>query len=499
MYRKKKMKEKKFNKWKMLCSFIIIGIFLGVNIIISLVTDNTLKSVSIGLTSEYRNSSTEGHSFSIDNLECHMDRTDLVELKSIDIIGENVFWTLVPTGQGFGNVFVEIIDCTTGNKVESTTLKVSKNGLITDMNTGNFSNFRERQLSIVMLMIAFTIILWCGYFKSSRELHYSYQSIFFIGLGIWVTIITILISVGYLRNRSMINLFDSLALSADFFMVLTFPAVLVFALLLSISNVSLIRHEGLRFQNVLGLLLSVAMVGGFVILVYLENIFSSGYEFYSNLWVTFTETLISIYVILECFLIGAIICGTKAARHKPAFDQDYIIILGCMIREDGTLFPLIRGRVDRAIRFYQDQLRATQKKAVFVPSGGKGANEPISEAEAMKRYLLEQGIEEDQILMEDQSKNTAQNMRFSRKLIGEGKKVVFSTTNFHVFRSGVIAREEEFDAEGIGSPTKWYFWPNAYIREVIGMISYKWRTLIVILVLTMIFLAIAHFGFVLRY
>ena len=113
-----------------------------------------------------------------------------------------------------------------------------------------------------------------------------------------------------------------------------------------------------------------------------------------------------------------------------------------MIKADGTLYPLIRGRVDRAIEFYKKQYEKTGKKAVFVPSGGKGSNEPMAEAEAMKRYLLEQGIPEEQIMAEDQSKNTLQNMIFSKRLIEEknpNAKVAFSTTNFHVFRSGIIA------------------------------------------------------------
>lgn len=367
--------------------------------------------------------------------------------------------------------------------------------MINDYKTWNFSGFRERQLCIILLMIAYTFLLWYGYFKSSKILRYSYQSIFCFGLGIWVTIITAIITIGYLKNSNMMTLYDSFATSADQFMIVTFPIVFVFALLLSISNISLIKHEGARFQNILGLIVSIAMVVGPIVIVLLEPLFFRG-NLYSNLWLTFIESLISIYVVLECFLIGSIVCGTKAARNKPSYDQDYIVILGCMIKEDGTLYPLLRGRVDRAIQFYKNQLQATGKKAIFVPSGGKGEDEPISEAEAMKRYLLEQGIEENQILIEDQSKNTIQNMRFSKKLIGEEKKVVFSTTNFHVFRSGIIANAEEFYAEGIGSPTKWYFWPNAYIREVIGMLSYKWKTLIVILIITIVFLSVTFFGFI---
>lgn len=47
-------------------------------------------------------------------------------------------------------------------------------------------------------------------------------------------------------------------------------------------------------------------------------------------------------------------------------------------------------------------------------NGGKGKDEIISEAEAMKKYLIENGISEENIILEDKSKNTIQNMRFSK-------------------------------------------------------------------------------------
>ena len=53
---------------------------------------------------------------------------------------------------------------------------------------------------------------------------------------------------------------------------------------------------------------------------------------------------------------------------------------------------------------------------------------------------------------------------------GEGKNVIFSTTNYHVYRSGMYANEAGLHAEGIGSKTKWYFWSNAFIREFIALL-----------------------------
>ena len=150
-----------------------------------------------------------------------------------------------------------------------------------------------------------------------------------------------------------------------------------------------------------------------------------------------------------------------------------MLILGCAIRKDGTLYPLLKGRADRAIAFYHRQKEATGKTPVLVPSGGQGGDEVIAEGEAVRRYLLSQGIPESDILAETQSANTLENMKCSKALIDAqkpGASVIFSTTNYHVFRSGILANDAGLQADGIASKTRWYFWPNAQIREYVGLL-----------------------------
>jgi uncharacterized SAM-binding protein YcdF (DUF218 family) len=66
-------------------------------------------------------------------------------------------------------------------------------------------------------------------------------------------------------------------------------------------------------------------------------------------------------------------------------------------------------------------------------------------------------------------------MRFSKeKIVAFGDasaKVAFSTSNYHVFRSGIAANRCKMKAVGIGAPTKWYFWPNAAVREFVGLLT----------------------------
>ena len=197
-----------------------------------------------------------------------------------------------------------------------------------------------------------------------------------------------------------------------------------------------------------------------------------------------------IFTYFECMLLGSVVCGIRAAKHVPDYNKDFIIILGCGFRKDGTLTPLLKGRVDKALEFRRTQFLATGKRAVFIPSGGQGPNESMPEAEAMYRYLRENGIPEDDIIKEDRSVNTYQNMMFSKQIIdrtGHRSNVMFSTTNYHVFRSGVWAADVGLVADGIGSGTKWWFWPNAFIRECVGLLQKKLKQEILLLVVLVVF------------
>ena len=185
----------------------------------------------------------------------------------------------------------------------------------------------------------------------------------------------------------------------------------------------------------------------------------------------------TLYLYCECMLIGAIVANIIAAKHRPAYDKEYVIILGCGINGDGTPTPLLRGRIDKAIEFSRKQFTESGHAPLFITSGGQGPNEVISESESMKHYLVDQGISERRIIQEDKSTDTFENMKFSKAKLEEmGKsiadtKVAFSTTNYHVFRSGLYAKRVKLQAEGMGADTKWYFWPNASVRELVGLMT----------------------------
>ena len=346
-------------------------------------------------------------------------------------------------------------------------------------------------LAVGLFLGVVCVLLVVNFFRIKGSGLYSYTSIFMIGLAIFCgagSVGIIRSFLAYLGDPYYYGLpfvLDSIwAIPNSCLVYLRIP-LFVFSIAMVISNIELLRHERFRLANILGILIPVFMVLGEALPALLSLLdYSGSYKGYMRLMLVM-HVYITVFVYFECILAGSVICGMRAVRQKVGYDKDYIIILGCRFRKDGTLTPLLKGRCDRAIAFWKGQKQELGKEAVMIPSGGQGPDEVMPEARAMARYLMEEGIPEKNIICEDQSKNTYQNMLFSKKIIDAGQspsRTVFSTTNYHIFRSGVWASQVGLAAEGIGSSTKWWFWPNAFMRECIGLLANRIRQEIVLLI-----------------
>ncbi len=363
-------------------------------------------------------------------------------------------------------------------------------GTVTELNT-------IRSASVLLCLYYMTALFLLGNaFRKQLEYNpYSYNTIYYSGFFLFVFF---LLEVQlYLMLHSFTEpqrfgtwdtLLSSLLYSARTFVVLSLPLLLTFCTGLFLSNIVLIRKERKSFSNILGMILSFMILAGEVVLILFEaGVFGpSRTNMLHDLGVNIFAAL---FLYFECMLMGTIVADSITATIDPPMDRDYMIILGCGIRADGTPTPLLQGRLNKAIEFYYRQLNETGKELRFVVSGGQGSDEKISESDCMRRYLLQHGIRPEQIMTEDRSTDTAENMRFSRDLILKDlgledkdhvntphdltpiSRVAFSTTNYHCFRSGLLARRVKMRALGIGAPTRWYFWPNASVREFVGLLT----------------------------
>ena len=397
-----------------------------------------------------------------------------------------------------GESFVSVNDAE-GKNIGNSFLKVGPFGTVYDQSSGGFTGDRAVLIAVPIFWFLVSAIMLWHFFRAKGPAFYSYATIYYAGFSLFSLIVGLVILNAAImhmlnpRDYSMLMTYSVIKSASWWFMLLTAPLIIAFAISMVVSNIALLRHERPRIKNLLGILISVMLIAGEALGWFLFSRDFTGSEIMGRVRETIQNTYATVFVYFECMLMGSVICGLRAARHKPERDKDFIVILGCWFRKDGSLPPLLKGRVDRAIAFWKHQKAETGKEAILIPSGGQGQNEVMPEAEAMRRYLHSQGMPGELIWPEDQSANTYQNMEYSGRIIREidpGGKVVFATTNYHVFRSGVWAGLAGLPAEGIGSRTKWWFWPNAFMRETIGLLQNRWKQEILLLIILIVFFGI---------
>lgn len=157
---------------------------------------------------------------------------------------------------------------------------------------------------------------------------------------------------------------------------------------------------------------------------------------------------------------------------NPIKNYKYIIVLGGGLKGGIEVTPLLASRVDKGIEAYREN-----KDSILILSGGKGVDEKIAEGEAMKNYALKQGVPESEIIVEDKSTTTRENLLFSKKIIdtiGYKGNILVVTTNYHVLRALLLAKQLGITCDGRGSKTKLYFSINAFVREWISYLV-LWR------------------------
>lgn len=379
-----------------------------------------------------------------------------------------------------------------------TAMYVTRFGTILQPSELDFNGFHIMCVGFLLLFLFAGVYLFLQYRRRKKLAFFSYETVLNLGLSL-LFLLHAMIFFGVdifcrLRPDEATGrlLFFAMEYAMTAMVLVAFPLVLLLAVSMAISNVWLIRHEGLRKTNLLALFLAVLLTGGVGVCLLAGFVNTQLFAFDPrSVWISSARTVISaVFLYFACVLLATQYCCVIAAHRNPPLQQDYVLILGCAIKKDGSLYPLIKGRADKAIEFYHRQKESTGVAPVLVPSGGQGSDEVMAEGEAVRRYLLSQGIPESDILAETKSANTLENMRFSKALIDArtpNANVIFSTTNYHVFRSGILAGDVGLKTDGIAGKTKWYFWPNAQIREFVGLLVRNWKLHLLMLVLLVVF------------
>lgn len=181
----------------------------------------------------------------------------------------------------------------------------------------------------------------------------------------------------------------------------------------------------------------------------------------------FLKGIISL-VILTFIIIEAFIAYSIYPDKNT--DADYLIILGAGLKGDQMTLTF-KNRVDKGLAYL-----TVNKNVKAVVTGGQGYGETISEAAAMSRYLIAHGISPQRIIKEEKATSTKENFKFSKqlldKLTGQNHyKAIIVTSDFHMFRSKLLARRNGFEPYGLPSPTWIGVLPNCFMREYLAVIK----------------------------
>ena len=155
--------------------------------------------------------------------------------------------------------------------------------------------------------------------------------------------------------------------------------------------------------------------------------------------------------------------------HVPQTeDYDAIVVLGAQVKPDGTPSVQLQWRLDAAYGAWQE------RQCLIVTCGAQGSNEPDAEGRVMKAYLTGLGVPENQVLVDDTSFNTRQNLENAAALLQNSgvETVLIVTSDYHLPRAMALAEDQGLTATGLGSPTKPEYWIKNNAREAIAWLKY---------------------------
>lgn len=253
---------------------------------------------------------------------------------------------------------------------------------------------------------------------------------------------------------------------------LVFLAIVVIAgvsVFLIWSGVVLLAKEGVSMAHSLSLALGLAIVG-YIVLTVVAAV--SG----DNQLVAYLLMLIG-PIFTFGFTLFAYLVYSGAyglwARHW-ARPGEVVVVLGSGIIGE-RVPPLLARRLDLGVQMY-DKSRRVWDSPVMVVSGGKGSDEQIPEAEAMARYLatLPKTQPGGELILEDQSVSTEQNLAFTKTIVTERRidgPWMVVTSDFHAFRAAMLLSKQGTRGNAVGARSARYFWPSAKLREFIAILA----------------------------
>lgn len=220
-----------------------------------------------------------------------------------------------------------------------------------------------------------------------------------------------------------------------------------------------IHHAGCILGSILSILGAVFFICNPIIAEKLQQIWENGT---GRIVLCVLIGFLAVSVILAV-AISVGMC--KAIATKPK-EEHTVIVLGCKVRNDGLSLMLLH-RMQAA----ETYLKAHPDIPVIL-CGGRGHDEPVSEAQAMNNYLIANGIDKERIYLEDKSTSTFENLQNAKDILDEndlGYDITIVTDGYHQLRASLMASSLNLKADAVSAKTSWYLVPCYWVREWLGV------------------------------
>ena len=147
------------------------------------------------------------------------------------------------------------------------------------------------------------------------------------------------------------------------------------------------------------------------------------------------RTVIVLLSAVTLFFCGKVIIGSMI---HTAGEADYAIVLGLAL-ENGKPAPDLLSRLDTAQNYLE-----MYPEARLILTGGNADENGRLEADVMHDILIEQGVPEDRMILEEQAQTTIENFRNIAGIVSTDEPVVMISSGYHMDRAVRIARENDF-------------------------------------------------------
>lgn len=171
------------------------------------------------------------------------------------------------------------------------------------------------------------------------------------------------------------------------------------------------------------------------------------------------------------FLVFFLLCGRVIGgmMSRGSAGLDYVVVLGAQVKGEVPSRALHK-RLKKVLQYAEEN-----GDTILILSGGQGSGEDITEAECMRRWLVERGIDPKRLILEENSTSTMENLKFSDELTEcSGTRTGILSNNFHVYRAVRLAEKLGYEhAEGIAAESDAIMQVHYVVREVFALVKEK--------------------------